>query len=76
MTEDVIRSFEALGVEAISLEEAFEKADDALEAELSDETLHIHKAFITAFKQGYPIYKDALGTVLTDGAGRVCKVCR
>ena len=64
MAEDVIRSFEALGVEVASLDEAFEKVDDALNAPLVDEKLQIHKAFITAFKQGYPIYRDALGTVL------------
>ena len=64
MTEDIIRSFEALGVRAISLNDAFEKADEALNAKLIDEGLHIHKAFITAFKQGYQTYCDALGTVI------------
>ena len=64
MAEDVIRSFEALGVEVASLDEAFEKVDDALNAQLVDEKLQIHKAFITAFKQGYPVYGDALGTIL------------
>lgn len=64
MAEDVIRSFEALGVDVSSLDEAYEKVDKALNAQLLDEKLQIHKAFITAFKQGYPIYGDALGTVL------------
>ena len=35
-----------------------------MNTKLTDDKLHIHKAFITAFKQGYPIYKDELGTVL------------
>ena len=64
MTEDVIRSFEALGVVATSLTDAFQKADDALNTELIDESLHIHKAFIAAFKKGYPIYHEALGTII------------
>ena len=40
------------------------KADDALQTELTDESLHIHKAFITAFQKGYPVYREALGTVI------------
>ena len=35
MTEDVIRSFEALGVKVNSLEDAYEKVDDALKAQVS-----------------------------------------
>ena len=34
MTEDVIRSFEALGVDSNSLEDAFEKADIASESRI------------------------------------------
>ena len=64
MTEDVLRSFEALGVKVTSLDEAFQKADDALHTELEDEHLHIHKAFISAFQKGYPVYRDALGTII------------
>ncbi len=64
MIEDVIRSFKALGVDATSLDDAFQKTDDALNTELTDENLHIHKAFITAFKKGYPVYQPALGSVI------------
>ncbi|MEK5070606.1 dynamin family protein [Sporosarcina sp. FSL K6-1508] len=64
MTEDVLRSFDVLGVAATSLVEAFNKADDALNTELTDENLHIHKAFIAAFKKGYPIYSEVLGTII------------
>jgi predicted GTPase len=64
MTEDVLRSFNVLGVVVTSLEEALKKADDALNTELIDENLHIHKAFITAFKKGYSVYRQALGTII------------
>ena len=60
----LFRSFEALGVVATSLNDAFQKADDALNTELTDESLHIHKAFITAFKRGYPVYREALVQLL------------
>lgn len=64
MIEDVTRSFEALGVAVTSLHEAHQKADEALQTELTDENLHIHKAFINAFKKGYPIYQQKLGTII------------
>ncbi|MFD1928182.1 dynamin family protein [Sporosarcina siberiensis] len=65
MTEDVLRSFEKLGIEVNTLDRAFSKADEAISVELSNESHHIHKAFIAAFKIGYPVYKEMLGTVLT-----------
>lgn len=65
MTEDVLRSFDALGVTVQSLEDAALQANDALNKELADESLHIHKAFIAAFQEGYSVYKEALGTVIT-----------
>ncbi|HJF30160.1 MAG TPA: dynamin family protein, partial [Sporosarcina psychrophila] len=64
MLEDVSRSFEALGLHITSLNEAHQKADEALHTELTDENLHIHKAFIAAFKKGYPIYSEVLGTII------------
>ncbi|MBE1553654.1 dynamin family protein [Sporosarcina limicola] len=64
MTEDVVRSFEAIGIVASSLQEAFQKVDEALDAEVSNESLHVHRAFISAFKKGYPTYRDALGTII------------
>jgi GTPase Era involved in 16S rRNA processing len=64
MTEDVKRSFEALGISVETLDDAFVKTDEALNTKLTDDKLHIHKAFIEAFKQGYPTYRDELGTVL------------
>ena len=67
MMEDVLRSFEALGIFADTLEDAYQKVDGALNLELTDESYHIHKAFITAFKKGFPIYKESLGTVINVG---------
>lgn len=64
MTGDVAFSFEALGIPVSTLEEAFQKAGDVLGKELEDESLHIHKTFIRAFKTGYPVYKESLGTVM------------
>ncbi|MHA6259678.1 dynamin family protein [Sporosarcina sp. CAU 1771] len=65
MTEDVLRSFNALGFSLDSLELAYSKVSEALNQELVDESLHIHKAFISAFQQGYPVYKESLGTIIT-----------
>ncbi|MFS0576329.1 dynamin family protein [Sporosarcina sp. 179-K 3D1 HS] len=64
MTEDVCRSFEEVGVQVATLDEAFLKADEALTIELADENLHIHKAFISAFQKGYPVYRDVLGSTV------------
>ena len=76
MMEDVVRSFEALGIKALSLNDAHAKADDALQTELTDESLHIHKAFISAFQKGYPVYREALGTVIKVNRDEFVKVCR
>lgn len=46
MTEDIIRSFEALDIHITTLEEAFEKVELAINAQLTDEKQQIHKAFI------------------------------
>src|SRR6185437_853308 len=64
MTEDIVRSFEALNVSIVSLKDAFEKADEALHMPLIDEALHIHKAFINAFKKGYPLFNESLGQTI------------
>ncbi|WP_203246500.1 dynamin family protein [Sporosarcina beigongshangi] len=64
MLEDVSRSFEALGVDVSELNEAYQKVDEALHTELQDENLHIHKAFVSAFQKGYPIYKNELGAII------------
>lgn len=62
LLEDVRNSFQALGIEARSLEEAYSKsrelpANDATEQQ-------VHKSFITAFRKGYPEFKEKLGATL------------
>ena len=64
MTEDVVRSFEMLGIKVTSLEFAYEEVEEALAVTLSDEKMHVHKSFISAFKKGYPLYRDTLGQVI------------
>ncbi len=65
MTEDVIRSFDMLGIEVRSLKEAFQKADEITTVMLVDEKKHVHKSFISAFKTGYPLYAEQLGSTIT-----------
>ena len=64
MTEDIISSYGEIGVTVTSLEDAFNKAQQALDVELVDERLHVHKSFVRAFREGYPLFKDKLGTVV------------
>lgn len=64
MTEDIIASYGAIGVTVTSLDDAFEKAQQALDVELVDERLHVHKSFVRAFREGYPLFKDKLGTTV------------
>lgn len=64
MTEDIIASYGEIGVAVTSLEDAFNKAQQALDVELVDERLHVHKSFVRAFREGYPLFKDKLGTVV------------
>lgn len=67
LTEDVARSFEALGFPIHNLETAVEKGNEVLATPLEDEGLHVHKSFIAAFLKGYPTYQAELGNVLTVG---------
>lgn len=64
MTEDVLRSFEALQISVTSLEEAHEKVQKAIDVTLVDERLQIHKAFIAAFGRGYDQYQKQLGNTI------------
>ena len=64
MTEDIISSYGEIGITVTSLDDAFNKAQQALDVELVDERLHVHKSFVRAFHEGYPLFKDKLGTVV------------
>ncbi|WP_017378625.1 dynamin family protein [Paenisporosarcina sp. TG-14] len=64
---DVVSSFQAIGIEVASLDEAYAKADKVEGLPLQNEGLQVHKAFIRAFKEGYPTFKDQLGNTLRVG---------
>lgn len=64
MTDDIIASYGAIGVPVTSLDDAFSKAQKALDVELTDERLHVHKSFVRAFAKSYETYKNQLGTVI------------
>lgn len=65
LTQDTVNAFAMLGLSISTIEEAFERAEEALQLKLVEESLHIHKSFIRAFHKGYPAYRNLLGTVLT-----------
>ncbi|MFC6040210.1 dynamin family protein [Paenisporosarcina macmurdoensis] len=64
---DVSFSFQAIGLTVASLDEAFTKASDVEGMSLQNEGLQVHRAFIHAFKEGYPTFKNQLGTTLRVG---------
>lgn len=64
LLEDIQFAYEAIGMTVQSLEEAYNRADEALQVELKDERLNVHKSFIRAYKEGYPTYSEKLGEVL------------
>ena len=64
MTEDILRSFDALQITVTSLEEAYAKVQNAVDVALVDERLQIHKAFIAAFGRGYDAYRGQLGQTI------------
>ncbi|CAM5298718.1 GTPase OS=Lysinibacillus sphaericus OX=1421 GN=LS41612_14650 PE=4 SV=1 [Lysinibacillus sphaericus] len=64
MLEDIQGSYAAIGLTVSSLDEAFNRADEGLAVQLTDERLNVHKSFIRAYKEGYPTFKTELGQVL------------
>ncbi|OEC01761.1 GTPase [Lysinibacillus sphaericus] len=64
MLEDIQGSYAAINLTVSSLEEAFNRADEGLAVQLTDERLNVHKSFIRAYKEGYPSFKTELGQVL------------
>ena len=62
MTEDVRNSFQALGINVQSLEEAYDKSAALPDIEAAEQ--HMHKSFINAFRTGYPDFKQRLGETL------------
>ena len=64
LENDIIASYEAIGIMIHSLNEAFDRAEEALAKPLDDERLHVHKSFVRAFKEGYPTFKEKLGETI------------
>ncbi len=67
MLEDIQGSYAAIGLSVASLEEAYNRADEGLAVQLTDERLNVHKSFIRAYKEGYPTFKSELGTIIRVG---------
>ncbi|HSI68563.1 MAG TPA: dynamin family protein, partial [Planococcus sp. (in: firmicutes)] len=62
LTDDLRSSFRIMGTEIADLEDAYRKsASLAAEVEIEQQ---VHKSFITAFREGYPSFKDSLGQVI------------
>lgn len=64
MLEDMQNSYEQLGLTVSSLQEAFERADEALRLKVTDERNHLHQSFIRAYQLGYNDYVAHLGETL------------
>ncbi|RHW37661.1 GTPase [Lysinibacillus yapensis] len=64
LLEDIKGSYEAIGLKINSLEEAFDRAQEGLAVQLSDERLNVHKSFIRAFSQGFKNYEAQLGQTI------------
>ena len=64
MLEDIQGSYAAIGLSVSSLEEAYNRADEGLAVQLTDERLNVHKSFIRAYKEGYPTFKSEFGSIL------------
>lgn len=67
LLEDIQGSYEAIGLQVGSLEEAFNRSSEGLAVQLSDERLNVHKSFIRAYAEGYEEFKEKLGTVIRVG---------
>lgn len=61
---DVQLSFKKVGLDVSSLEQAYDRATDVAKANFQEAGQHVHKAFIQAFFEGYPTYKNRFGSTL------------
>ncbi|MFP7200667.1 dynamin family protein [Lysinibacillus halotolerans] len=64
LLEDIRSSYEAIGMSIHSLQEAFERAEEGVAVQLTDERLNVHKSFIRAFAHGFKTYESQLGQTL------------
>lgn len=65
LLEDIQQSFNKIGLDVLTLDQAFETANDISHS--NGEGQQVHKAFIQAFHMGYPTYKNSLGTSIHVG---------
>ena len=64
LLEDIQGSYAAIGLTVGSLQEAFDRAEEGIAVQLTDERLNVHKSFIRAYSEGFKLFEDKLGTVL------------
>lgn len=64
LLEDIKLSYASIGLSIHSLEEAFNRAEEGVQVQLTDERLNVHKSFIRAYAIGYPNYKSQLGQTI------------
>jgi len=64
LLNDVQLSFKEMGISVKSLEQAFEHAKEIGKVKLEEDGLHVHRAFIQAFYEGFPTYNDKLGAAI------------
>ena len=64
LLEDIKGSYEAIGLTIRSLQEAFDRAEEGLNVQLSDERLNVHKSFIRAYAFGFKTYEAQLGQTI------------
>ncbi|MEX2104722.1 MAG: dynamin family protein, partial [Bacilli bacterium] len=63
MTKDVTDAFRTIGISVESLEEALAQVTDVGDA-AQHTAMKPHVSFLLAFKKGYEIFKDLLGTIV------------
>lgn len=64
LLEDIKGSYEAIGMKVATLQEAFDRTQEGLAVQLTDERLNVHKSFIRAFSEGFKNYEAQLGQVI------------
>ena len=64
LLEDIQGSYEAIGLRVTSLKEAYDRAEQGLAVQLTDERLNVHKSFIRAYSEGYENFVPQLGTTI------------
>lgn len=64
LLEDIKGSYNAIGLSVNSLEEAYNRAEEGINVQLTDERLNVHKSFIRAYAHGFKTYESQLGQTI------------